>query len=310
MFNSAYHDVFAPGRLTLGLFFAIESYAGAVPTMAHQLDLARRADELGFAALWVRDVPLLDLGFGDAGQVYDPYVWLGQVSAVTRRIALGTAGLVLPLRHPLHVAKALASVDTLTRGRMIAGLSTGDRHVEYPLFGRDFEARGESFRQGLLDVRKTLGGGLPGVAPGQGSLPGVQPLPTARYGRIPLLSIGSSQQSLQWLATHADGWVTYPRPLAQQQAVSAAWRAALAEAQGGAFKPFAQSLYIDLVAEPSAERTPVHLGYRLGRDALLRLLDELRSMGVSHVLLNLKYGRRPAAEVVEELGEHVVPSFS
>src|SRR4051794_33016689 len=55
-----FRTMFAPGRLTLGVFFPIEAYQGDQPTMRDQERLARRAEELGFAALWVRDVPLRD----------------------------------------------------------------------------------------------------------------------------------------------------------------------------------------------------------------------------------------------------------
>ena len=67
-----FQRMFAPGRLTLGVFFPIEAFKGDQPTMRNQEYLARRAEELGFAALWFRDVPLRDPNFGDIGQVYDP----------------------------------------------------------------------------------------------------------------------------------------------------------------------------------------------------------------------------------------------
>ena len=114
-------------------------------TMANQVALARRASELGFAALWFRDVPLLDPRFGDAGQIYDPWTYLGFIAARTRDIALATGSIVLPLRHPLHVAKAAASVDVLSGGRMVLGVATGDRPIEFPAFGRPFETRGEAY---------------------------------------------------------------------------------------------------------------------------------------------------------------------
>jgi luciferase-type oxidoreductase len=97
--------------------------------------LARRAEELGFAALWFRDVPLRDPNFGDIGQVYDPWVYLGWIAAQTRTIALATGSIVLPLRHPLHTAKAAASIDQLTRGRFVLGVASGDRPIEFPAFG-------------------------------------------------------------------------------------------------------------------------------------------------------------------------------
>src|SRR5512143_4031434 len=86
----AFQRMFARGRMTLGVFFPIEAFAGDRPTMADQVALARRAEELGFAALWFRDVPLRDPSFGDIGQVFDPFVYLAYIAAHTRRIALAT----------------------------------------------------------------------------------------------------------------------------------------------------------------------------------------------------------------------------
>ena len=74
---NGFRKMFAPGRLTLGVFFPIEAFKGDQPTMRNQERLARRAEELGFAALWFRDVPLRDPTFGDIGQVFDPWVYLG-----------------------------------------------------------------------------------------------------------------------------------------------------------------------------------------------------------------------------------------
>lgn len=66
----------------------------------------------------------------EAGQVYDPWVWLGWIAAQTSTIALATGSIILPLRHPLHTAKASASVDQLTGGRFVLGVASGDRPVE------------------------------------------------------------------------------------------------------------------------------------------------------------------------------------
>ncbi|MDB5764436.1 MAG: 5,10-methylene tetrahydromethanopterin reductase [Herminiimonas sp.] len=69
---NGYQCMFAPDRLTLGVFFPIEAFQHDQPSMLRQEHLARRAEELGFAALWFRDVPLRDPSFGDIGQVFDP----------------------------------------------------------------------------------------------------------------------------------------------------------------------------------------------------------------------------------------------
>ena len=64
----------------------------------------------------------------------------------TESIALFPAAIVLPLRHPLHTAKAAASIDRLTGGRLVLGIASGDRPVEFPAFGVNRDDRGAMFR--------------------------------------------------------------------------------------------------------------------------------------------------------------------
>ncbi len=93
------------------------SYQNHIPdNLTTIADNARLAENLGFSALWVRDVPFYDPHFGDVGQGRpDGYTWF--LSAHTQNIALGTAGLIAPLRSPIHIAKMATSVDSLSHGR-------------------------------------------------------------------------------------------------------------------------------------------------------------------------------------------------
>lgn len=308
--HPGFQRMFAPDRLTLGVFFAIESYKGDTPIMENQTELARRAEQLGFAALWFRDVPMRDPDFGDVGQIYDPWVYLGYITAHTSNIALATGSIIFPIRHPLHIAKAAASVDRLSGGRLVLGIASGDRPIEYPAFGIDFASRGERFRETLGYFRQTLENSFPSIESPLGRLEGTDLIPKPCNGRIPVLVTGNSQQNLAWIAEHADGWIYYPRSLAHQAQSIREWRELAQRFCPGVFKPFAQSLYIDLVEDPNADPEPIHLGFRFGRNRLIEFLQALQKIGVNHVVLNLKYGSRPAGEVLEEIGSEVIPLFS
>lgn len=307
--TAGFQRMFAPGQLTVGTFFPIEAFQRDQPTMRDQERLAIRAEELGFAALWTRDVPLRDPNFGDLGQVYDPWVWLGWIAAHTRKIALATGSIVLPLRHPLHTAKAAASVDRLSGGRFVMGVASGDRPIEFPAFGVSADERDVLFREGLAVIRTVLEEEFPVLRSRFGEMPGTVDLVPKPIGRLPILVTGSSRQSPEWIADHADGWITYPRPLERQAEVAARWRATTAGVAPGAFKPFAQSLYVDLHADPDHPPQSIHLGFRSGRKYLRDFLFALRSIGVHHVILNLKYGARSAGEVLEEIGVEVLPQL-
>jgi len=100
----------------------------------------------------------------------------------------------------------------------------------------------------------------------------------------------------------------YPRPLQQQRKVLVEWQASLASA-GEEWKPFSQSLYIDLTDDPDHPARPIHLGFRLGRNTLIEHLASLREVGVNHVLFNIRFSSRPVVDVLDELIEYVVPHF-
>ena len=156
----------------------------------------------------------------------------------------------------------------------------------------------------------------------------VVPKPSA--ARLPLLMIGTCQQSTAYLAAHGDGYMTYPRDHDVQRRTVRAWREAVREAareaSGGdddhdhdhdhdddnadrIFKPFAQSLQIDLADDPTERDSPIPFGFRLGSRRLVQHLADLREIGVDHVQLGLGASRRPVREIVEELSRDVVPHF-
>ncbi len=299
-FGPGFERTFRPDRTTLGLFFPIEAYDGPRPTMEDQVELAQEAERLGFSTLWARDVPLDDPAFGDLGQIYDPFVWLATVAARTRDIALATGSVILPLHHPIDVAKQAASLDHLSGGRLVLGIASGDRPIEYPAYGRNRGERAELFRDALLYLKALLGTSFPTYESARyGLMHGGDLIPKPLHGRLPLLGTGNSGQPLPWLADHTDGWITYPRPLAQQEAAVSQWRGLTAH--GAPVKPVAQSLYLDLAERADAPPEPIHLGYRMGARHLESLLANLHGIGVHHVALNLKFSRMDVRDVLARL---------
>lgn len=302
--NTGFNQVFKPGKISFGIFFPIEAYQGPVARMTEQVELAQRAEQLGFSALWFRDVPLLDPYFGDAGQVFDPWVYLSFIAAQTSRISLVTGSIILPLRHPVHVAKAAASVDHLSKGRLILGVGTGDRPGEYRAFGIDPTLRQVLFRQSFHHI-SSLWNEFPNVESGYGRMEGdLDLIPKPYAGKIPLLVTGKSGQDIDWIARHADGWIYYPRNPMEQKEIVALFRSRL-NALGIRDKPFAQSLYIDLSENINESPLPIHLGYRCGINALSSIIEHLCQVGVNHIVFNLKYAQRSAGDILEELGDLV-----
>lgn len=307
-FNHAFDRVFTPGRLTLGLMTPFGGTSASMADLGEAARLAALADDVGFAALWTRDVPLMVPQGPDhtATALDDPFLWLLALAGATRRIALGAAAIVLPLRHPLHVAKAALSLDRLSGGRFILGAGSGDRPSEFASFGADLEARADTFRQHWLLVRSALSSS-PEARRHLLEHTGGHDLMAVPEADIPMLVVGSARQSLQWIASNADGWATYHREEARQEGRIQLWRQALAQKVAGQPKPFVQSVQLDLLDDPAAPASPLDLGLRTGREALLAYLRHMHELGVAHVLFNLTRGTRPTDEVIRELGEHVLP---
>ena len=304
--HAGYSTMFQREKLTLGLFFAIESYSGSAPKMNidQQIETAKLAESQGFSALYFRDVLLEVPSFGDVGHIYDPWVLMGYVMAHTSRIALATGSILSTLRHPLHLAKAAASVDRLSGQRLVLGLATGDRPSEFSAFNTSLEDRSSLYQEALAVLRHVWGNDFPSVSTPRVQMSGGDLLPKPACSDVPVLVTGSSRQTVEWIAEHGDGWLYYPQPVAQQERTIRRWRSLMPK-----FKPFAQSLYIDLSEDPHEGPTPIQLGIRAGSRYLVEYLEELEGAGVNHVGFNLKYGQRPAHEVVQDLGENVVPRF-
>lgn len=240
--HHGYSYMFKENNLTLGLFFPIESYTGSIPMMnlEQQMALAKKTEEAGFASLFVRDVPLHDPTFGDVGQIYDPWVFLGYLAAYTKQIALGTGSIVTTLRHPLHVAKAAASVDRISGNRFVLGIATGDRPIEFSAFSEDRGRRGQLFQESLHVMRQVWEENFPEIHSEKVTLQNGDLLPKPELKDIPILVTGHSSQTPAWIAENGDGWFYYPRDIDFQANIINEWRNLTSE-----FKPFAQSLYMD-----------------------------------------------------------------
>lgn len=312
--HPGYRRMFAPDQLTIGIFLPLRFFEGDMRVLEGQADLVTDIDRRGFAAVWVRDVPLFDPGFGDAGQVFDPFTYLAYIAARTERAALATGSAIFSLRHPIDLAKMATTIDHLSGGRLVLGIASGDRPVEYPAYGLDIDARGERFAETVSYFRQLVGVGRPSINSPLGVMNGVDFLPKAAAGRIPLIVTGSSRQAPSWVAEHADGWLTYPQPthtpegprrLAQN---IRAWRELV---PGGGFRPHMTNEWLDLVDDPNFPRTPQRGGYTLktGRKGLIDLLGEWREAGVNHAALGIQFAARPAAEIIQELAEEVLPLF-
>ncbi|MFC9959930.1 LLM class flavin-dependent oxidoreductase [Streptomyces nigra] len=123
-------------------------------TYRNAQDLFVVADELGFDVGWVAQhhVPL------GGGGLSSPWTFLAHAAARTTRIRLGTAITVLPLEDPVRLAEDVATVDTLSGGRVELGVGSGASPAEYAAFGRDVTRKRELTTESLDLLRRALAG--------------------------------------------------------------------------------------------------------------------------------------------------------
>src|ERR1700761_559250 len=130
--------------MDLGLF-NINSGPCSWPDGAERI--ARLAEELGYESLWMGEhvvAPsprVAPSPIEPTARMLDPLVALSFLAAVTRHVRLGTGIIILPQRNPLVLAKQVASLDVLARGRLLLGLGVGYLAPEFAAIGVPLEDR-------------------------------------------------------------------------------------------------------------------------------------------------------------------------
>ncbi len=126
------------------------------------LDLARQselAESLGFDSVW-----LPESHFAERGATPAPLLLLAAVAARTRKIRLGTASYLIPIRHPVQIAEEVAVLDRLSGGRVILGVGRGFRPALFQAYSVPVREKRDRFEQALRMVLEAWRGEpLPGA---------------------------------------------------------------------------------------------------------------------------------------------------
>jgi probable F420-dependent oxidoreductase len=191
-------------------------------------DLAVAAEAAGFESLWLGEHLLLPVGYrsvhptrepeqeqaarivGPDTQLTDPLIALAGAAARTSRIQLGTGIFVLPLRHPLAVARAALTLQEIAEGRLLFGVGMGWLRDEFEALGVPFGDRAVRFEESLNIMRTAWAGG---AFEHHGAVYDFGPVQlTAQPVRMPLILGGNSGPALRRAASRADGWFASGNP--------------------------------------------------------------------------------------------------
>jgi len=179
---------------------------------------AKKAEEVGFDAIFVNDHIVVgdDARSAPWTNVYDPFVAMSFIAAHTTRIGVGVSVLIMPYRNPVASAKALATLDRMSGGRLTIGVGVGWNEAEFAALGVPFSERGARTNEYLRIWQACW-------APGKVSFAGrfaafadmhVNPKPL-RQPHPPIWIGGTSDAALRRAARFAAVWQPTPLSIAQ-----------------------------------------------------------------------------------------------
>jgi probable F420-dependent oxidoreductase len=297
-----------PGAFAIGMQLpvAAQSTVFAAPWEAtagpdELLRVAQACDRAGFFYVAVCDHVCIPRERAAAMSTvwYDPVATLGWLAASTRAVRLLSYVYVAAYRHPLQTAKAFATLDTLSGGRVILGVGAGHLEAEFAALGIDFARRGKLLDDAIDVIAKAFVDEFP-----QHEGPvwkvhdvGIRPRPVQRP-RPPIWVGGNTPAALRRAAARGDGWL--PQGTVRDQL----------PAQIATIREHRRRMRGDVPIEIGANSEWLYLGrpsFDLGPnsrsgsgDAIAASLLELRDMGVSHC--GVRFRTRSCDELVDQIG--------
>ena len=188
------------GDITPGEFQTAE----AIREMAAALEAAR------VDACYVTDhpAPSAEWLHANGHDALDPFTVFGFLAAATTRLRFHTNILVLPYRNPFLTAKAAATLQVISGGRLILGVGGGYQKGEFEALGVEFTKRGALFDEGLEVIRMAWAGGAVVKQGRNFNATGNEPRP-APDPQPPIWIGGGSDKAVQRAAQWGDGWCPF-----------------------------------------------------------------------------------------------------
>jgi probable F420-dependent oxidoreductase len=255
---------------------------------AVMVEIGQLAEELGYESLWVGEHVVLPEPRTPASPLaastpmHDPLVALTFLAARTERVRLGTGILILPQRNPAVLAKELASLDVLSRGRLTFGIGVGGLAEEFAAVGVPLSARGRRADE-YLDAMRTLWEMDVPVYEGTfAHIAAVDAHPRPVQRPLPVVVGGHSPAALRRAVERGQGWYGFGLEVDAAAALLAELRAAERRYERPAalgpleitltppLRSTEQAAYADL----GADRLVMVPSNSLDRDGLRRWLEE------------------------------------
>jgi probable F420-dependent oxidoreductase len=259
---------------------------GRLGTRQALVEIARAAEDLGYASVWTTDHVMMSRGQDEPyGSILEAFVALTWAAAVTQRVQLGTSVIVVPLRQPVLIAKQAATLDYLSDGRLILGVGAGWNQREFGFLGMPFDNRGRRFNEAIRAMRELWTSPDPryeGEFVQFGDvLFGPKP---AQRGGPPIWLGGSTPAALRRAARLCDGW----QPVGATPDQVASGLRTIREQAGERRVVGSVRLRAGIgrtLPEQRGANGQVHASLSGSADDILRQIEAYASAGVEHMLI-------------------------
>jgi probable F420-dependent oxidoreductase len=184
-------------------------------------EIAKSAEDNGFESVWLpehlvfpEEIPPTYL-YTESGYppvtadtpLFDVWVALSNIAQATSTVRLGTNVYVLPLRHPIEVARSVVTLDRLSNGRVTMGVGVGWLEEEFVAVGRNFHDRGKRADVMIPLLRRLWSEDVIEHHDEFFDIPPVKFQPKPRFGTIPIEVGGASKPALRRAGRLGDGWI-------------------------------------------------------------------------------------------------------
>jgi probable F420-dependent oxidoreductase len=222
-------------------------------------EMARAAEDVGFHSVWVGDHLLYrDDGRPERGP-WEAWALLAGLATVTERVRIGPLVACTAFHDPGVLAKAAATIDEMSGGRLVLGLGAGWNEVEFRAFGIPFDRRASRFEEAFEIIRQLLAGRRVTFEGGYYRMEDAVLLP--RPGRrIPLMIGSTGDRVLAATLPHVEAWNTWYEFFGNTPegfATDSAKATAVARAVGRDPADIARSAAVLVLLDPASDERPM-----------------------------------------------------
>lgn len=253
---------------------------GDLPDPNFLKDAAIEIENCNLDSIWLSDHIIVPKENKPWNRVFETITTLGFLSSITEKVQLGSSIIIVPLRDPFLLAKQIATLDTLSKGRVILGAAIGWNKKEFELMGKNFAKRTKTFEKNIQIMKKMWSGKY--LREGFSC----DPMPVSPDGP-PILIGGQSKGALSRVSAIGDGW--HPVGISPQQ-----YEQGIKKIRQSNNRKLIWSLRINFAVNQNIDSfyTGTDGGKRLrlvgNNDEIISQIQEYEKIGLEHLVCDIR----------------------